>query len=236
MPRKPAIVSHWHQLYENFSTSSRDFYAAVEEAIKKRKLPDLSFSRVTWKESGVLSAKREYLRVARGRLHWDICAAPFGTGFFFSSRLAVYPSRLAGLVYLLLFSAGWYGLFRLYDAFLFHNSLASLGLGYWDILKHGVLVALAFFLVLGTLVRMRVAGDEDSMLAMPVFGFLYAKLFNPQTYFKEDTDLMFMEAVVAAMHEAVDATTSGTSIRVLAGVSNSASPGGEGEWGAQAAG
>src|SRR5215216_5997659 len=154
MPRKPAVLSHWHQLYENFSTSSRDFYTAVEEAIKKREVPDLVFSRVTWKESGILSAKREYLRVARGRLHWDICAAPFGTGFFFSSRMAILPSRLAGFIYLLLFSASAYGVHKVFlDPHDFEKWILPIKI--WLAVVHDLPLVAALFLLLGTLVRMR---------------------------------------------------------------------------------
>lgn len=226
MPRKPVVLSHWHQLYENFSTSSLDFYTTVEEAIKKREVPGLTFDRVTWKESGILSAKREYLRVARGRLHWDICAAPFGTGFFFSSRLAVFPSRFAGLVYLALFLECCYGLLR------YFGKPYTEG---WQAWGYDALLVLGLFLVLGTIVRMKV-GDEDAVLAMPIVGFFYEKLFNPATYFKEDTDLMFMEAVNAGLHEAVEATTSGKGMRILAGIPQTASGGGEEAWGAEAAG
>jgi hypothetical protein len=224
MPRKPAVVSHWHQLYENFSTSSRDFYTAVEEAIKKRDVPDVAFSRVTWKEGGILSAKREYLRVARGRQHWDICAAPYGTGFFFSSRLAVFPSRLAGFVYLVVFLACSYGVLKLLGKPYYEG---------WRAWSYDAALVVAFFLFAAVPVRLKLVGDEDAMLAMPVVGFLYEKLFNPETYFKEDTDIMFMEAVEAAMHEVVNATTSGKGLRALAPESDS--PGGEG-WGAEATG
>ena len=32
----------------------------------------------------IASAKREYLRMQRGKYAFDICAAPFGNGFFVS--------------------------------------------------------------------------------------------------------------------------------------------------------
>lgn len=210
MPRKPVVVSNWHKLYERFSTSSLEFYAAVEDAIKQREIPELKFSRVMWKESGVLSAKRQYLRIARGRLHWDICAAPFGTGFFFSSRLAVLPSRLAGLVYLLLFSAGSYTLLKNFGKPYYQG---------WPAWGYDTALVFAFFFILGTLVRMRAVGNEDSVLAMPIFGFLYEKLFNPQTYYKEDTDLMFRSTVDAAVLAAVEAVTRGKGMHVVPGVS-----------------
>lgn len=85
------IVLHWHHPVENFSSSTMDFYDAVEAALKPRQIPDYSVSRIDWHESGVLSARREYLRIKRGKLVFDLCAAPFGTGFFFSWWLAELP-------------------------------------------------------------------------------------------------------------------------------------------------
>jgi hypothetical protein len=85
--RMADIFSHWYHLIENFQASAKEFYAAVEAALQRRQIPDLKTSRVDWREGGLLSAKREYLRIKRKELVFDICAAPFGTGFFFSWAL-----------------------------------------------------------------------------------------------------------------------------------------------------
>jgi hypothetical protein len=83
------VVSHWHILLDDFNASALNFYALVEKALAARQIPDLKAKRINWRESGIFSAKREYLRVSRGRLTYDICAAPYGTGYFFSSWMAV---------------------------------------------------------------------------------------------------------------------------------------------------
>ncbi|MFM7232369.1 MAG: hypothetical protein ACKO3S_10315 [bacterium] len=87
MPQTPLenVVSHWHKLIENFQTSPKDFYTSVELALDRRHVPGLKTSRVKWSEGGLLSPDREYLRVEGDRHTFDICAAPFGSGFFFSS-------------------------------------------------------------------------------------------------------------------------------------------------------
>ena len=36
---------------------------------------------------------------------------------------------------------------------------------------------------------------EDSILAMPVIGFLYRKFVSPVTYYSEDTRLMFEDTI-----------------------------------------
>ena len=78
------LISHWHKLFESFQESPQRIYSLIEEAIDKRKIPDVKVSRISYAEAGVLSASREYLRVQRSEYTFDICAAPFGTGFFTS--------------------------------------------------------------------------------------------------------------------------------------------------------
>jgi len=86
------IFSHWYNSIENFHTSPKQFYGQVEDAVAKRQVPDVKLFRVDWREGGILSAKREYLRVRRKKLVFDICGAPFGTGFFVSWWLGELPS------------------------------------------------------------------------------------------------------------------------------------------------
>lgn len=78
------ILSHWSYLLEDIKHSPQDFYAAVEGAVESRNLPDITISRVVWKEGGVFSASREYLRVQCKDIFFDICGAPYGNGFFVS--------------------------------------------------------------------------------------------------------------------------------------------------------
>jgi len=95
MPKRPsAILSHWYQLIENLQTSPKEFYASVE----RRQVLEAERSRVDWRDGGPLSAKREYFRVKRKELALDICAAPFGTGFFVSWWLGEFRTWLLGLL------------------------------------------------------------------------------------------------------------------------------------------
>ena len=94
MPKAPAtmVISHWNTLIEGLTVSPKEFFLAVEQAIETKLIPDLKHSRVDWREGGILSAKREYLRVLRKKLAFDICGAPFGNGFFISWWLGELPS------------------------------------------------------------------------------------------------------------------------------------------------
>ena len=91
----PAVIfSHWYTLIENLQGSSIAFYQSVENTIGNRRVPHSYLSRVNWPEGGVFSARRAYLRVKRKDLILDICAAPFGTGFFVSWWLGPKPGLL----------------------------------------------------------------------------------------------------------------------------------------------
>src|SRR5581483_11890286 len=78
------LLAHWHHSAENLSTSALEFYTALERALVEKQAPNVVVERVDWEESGVLSTRREYLRISYGRLSFDICAAPFGKDYLFS--------------------------------------------------------------------------------------------------------------------------------------------------------
>jgi hypothetical protein len=200
---KPQVEGHWHSLIEGFATSSLDFYELVKAGIARRQIPDLKISQVEWKESGLGSGKRSYLRVSREGLNFDICAAPFGTGYFFSWWLAKIPRVL--LDFAVLFGIAFAGLICLAIA-------GREGCG-------GIVAApIGFFGMLfglGFLVRYGEMGLEPTVLSMPITGFLYAFFFRPQTYFNEDTAIMFRESVHHAVLEAIDQVTTAQGVRGL---------------------
>jgi hypothetical protein len=85
MAKVPTLtISNWYHLFEDFQESPQQFYSLLEQAMEKRQVPNLRYSRVDYREGGIFSAKREYLQVHRREYVFDICAAPFGNGFFVS--------------------------------------------------------------------------------------------------------------------------------------------------------
>jgi len=88
------VVGSCYVYLDDFSASALAFYDVLEAALAKRQIPDARISRVHLREGGFLSAKREYLRVERQGTAFDIGAAPFGRGYFFSWWLVERPSRL----------------------------------------------------------------------------------------------------------------------------------------------
>lgn len=210
---KPQVEGHWHSLIEGFSTSSLDFYELVKAGIARREIPDLELSSVEWKEGGVGSGKRIYLRVSREHLNFDICAAPFGAGYFFSWWLARIPLVLLDLLFLLLVLGG---------SILVISSLAfTVSQGAQEVFAgcvgafFGFIVFLSVLFGLGAFVRYGNHGIEPTVLSMPITGFVYGLVFRPVTYFNEDTAIMFRESVHSAVLEAIDHVTSSQGIRGL---------------------
>jgi hypothetical protein len=200
-------------LFEEFQTSALDFYTAVEEAVKRREAPDLEFSHVEWNEKGVLSAKRTYLRVKRGRLNFDICAAPYGRGHFFSWWLAETPSFAALGYFLLLIGA--LGIGSILIMAIFGGGLdggcAALFLIF--LLWIGG-IPLGLFL-LGRAVAEGAFGDESAVLATPVLGPLNELVFNPFSYYRLDTAAMFQETVRRSVMEVVNELRETQGLRAL---------------------
>jgi hypothetical protein len=208
---KPQVEGHWHSLIEGFSTSSLDFYELVKAGLARREIPDLKISQVEWKQGGLGSGKRVYLRVSREGLNFDICAAPFGTGYFFSWWLARISRALLDLLFIVL---------CLFVGFLLYRSMSGdseggepspgcAGLLLRPLLFFGLLLALGFF------VRYGDRGLEPTVLSMPITGFFYGLIFRPVTYFNEDTALMFRESVHHAVMEAIDQVTTAQGVRGL---------------------
>jgi hypothetical protein len=88
---KEEVHKHWYSPLDFFQFSSAEFYQMIEKELSVRNVPGLVVSRVEFDEGGLLSGKREYLRLKRERLVFDICAAPFGTSYFFSFRFVELP-------------------------------------------------------------------------------------------------------------------------------------------------
>jgi hypothetical protein len=75
-----------HFTFEGMKFSTQEFYALTESLVKDKAIPDVKLSRINHSTKGILSAKREYLRVVYHEYFFDICAAPFAKDFFVSWR------------------------------------------------------------------------------------------------------------------------------------------------------
>lgn len=225
MPQSPLddVVSHWHKLIENFQTTATGFYDAVEKALLSRKLPDLRTSRVEWNEGGVLSPHREYLRVHGEHHCFDMCAAPFGNGYFFSSWVTAQKARLVVLFYLLFLvgaAVAWQVLRLLFEG-IWHNMDGPMGSLLAPMLRFSftfLLIPVAVLIVLWGVALLARAGKYDAeraMLTIPLVGWFYQKAFAPPTFYRLDTMYMFQSAVQSAMQEVINGLLTAKGLRAL---------------------
>jgi len=197
-----AVISHWHTLFEDFSTSTQEFYRAVEESVRSRNLPEVEVSRMLFNEGGIGTAQREYLRVQRKRVAFDICSAPYGNGHFFSWWLARIPPRYGvfAAIGILFLALGLTWILHLMlrpmlpDGYIAH-AIAKLVL--WFVLYPLVLLVMGYFVEQGTL------GDEEWVMSLPILGRLYVFVFNPLTYYRQDTAMMFRDSIRSAVNEVI---------------------------------
>lgn len=76
--------AHWHHLFEKPEFSPQEFYAQLGKFLGERHIPQSAISKVVYSEGGLLSKNRDYIRITYKQSVFDICAAPFGAGFFVS--------------------------------------------------------------------------------------------------------------------------------------------------------
>jgi hypothetical protein len=216
MATQANVISHWDQLIENFQASSLEFYNSVEKTLEGRAVPEIHWSRVEHKEGGLASAKRQYLRTHRGKYAFDICAAPFGTGFFVSWWFTEPPLPFA-FIYTLAFLFGV--VIAMNIAFGIGMAIGAAMNGYALGLFLGGCAALlgvpAFLWLIGNGIRQGSIPGERTVLAMPLVGLIYERIFAPATFYAMDTALMFQKAVHQAVQEVIECMTANKGVREL---------------------
>jgi hypothetical protein len=202
--RQADVIDHWYALIPGFNTSTKEFYESIEKELKEREVPGLEIFHVDFAEGGVMSSKREYLRMTRERLVFDICAAPFGKGYFFSCRFAEIPAVIQ-LWQLLVVVVGAFMLVAL--------SFRFLGL----ILAPVVLLAVFVFLIytLRNAVAMGLRNLDATLIKSPVFGPIYENWFRKETYYRQDTRLMYRDTVNDVVKAKVEETTGAKGITLI---------------------
>jgi hypothetical protein len=202
--KKADVLSHWYSLVPDFNTSTHDFYATIEKELKERKVPGLESSRVEYAEGGALSDKRQYLHLVRERLTFDICAAPFGTSYFFSCRYAE-PCPVVKI---------WQGVVLLLTTYAF-LAVAWKWLGF--ITGSAVIaVCLACFMyIFRNAVALGLKDLDASLLKSPLFGPMYHHWFRVETYYRQDTRLMYLDMVDAVVKHQIEEVTAAMGVKLL---------------------
>jgi hypothetical protein len=209
-PKQADVLSHWYVPVPNFNTSTADFYAAVEKELQEQKVPGLEISRVDFSEGGLLSDKRTYLRMTRERLVFDICAAPFGINYFYSCRFAELPVKVNLFAIALL-------LFILFV--LFVGALRIFG--FFQTLILGPVLLVCCIYALRNLVSLGLADLDTSLLNLPLFGPVYERFFRKETYYREDTRLMYLTVVEGVVKKLVEQETAAKGVKLLTQYENS---------------
>jgi len=202
--KKADVISHWYALVPDFQSSTQEFYAGIEKELESRKVPGLEISRVEFAEGGMLSAKREYLRMTRERLVFDICAAPFGTSYFFSLRFAELPSMVT-FIQIALF------LFLLFISLLVILKIFGF---FFGIIVFLLLIGAAIY-VGRNAVSMGLQDVDATLIKIPLLGPIYERFFRKETYYRIDTRLMYLEIVDVIVKQKVEETTSAKGIKLL---------------------
>ena len=84
------VLTHWSYLARGLQYDPERFYKALQGKLEAENVKGLKISRAILTQKGMLSRKREYLRIQYDNLTFDICGAPFGdTNFFFSYWMGI---------------------------------------------------------------------------------------------------------------------------------------------------
>jgi len=200
---KGEVSNYWIRSANGFSLSPLEFYEALERELAALKIPGLEISRQKYAEGGLLSAKRIYLRIMRERLVFLVCVAPFGTYYFFSCRTMRSPAtlKLWHALVVGLFFAAILGLERF------------LGINLTIIALFGLIPAIG--LRFRNALAVGLTDMDSTLLKIPVAGPIYEQLFRKDTYYRQDTRLMYLDTIPAVIQGLVDKFTGAKGIKLI---------------------
>jgi hypothetical protein len=215
--RKARQKDYKKRLIENFNYSPKEFYVLLAKALESRRVPGLTGGLVKLYESVRGSSKRLYMTVDRERFVYYVCAAPFGSGFFFSWRLV--DERRPAEWYHFLILASLFAAISGFLSLLFLGPIAQLfgSFGYDPIAVALILpfVPVTFFLLqsvfLWSLMNYASIPGKDALARdierTPVLGRVFERCFRPDTYFRHDSQEMFKNAFENALNETIESVT-----------------------------
>ena len=190
--KKNAVqLNHWRVALPDFRVSVKDFYAGIRKAIEKQEIPNLEVSTIGFPEGGRFSPSREGLRVRHERFVYDLYAAPYGTHWYFSNRMAEIRIRILRLWQLLLLVLLGIGVYAIYPA------------TFGGLLGTGVFIVSVFTVLM--ILAMLSEHDLDAvLLSIPVVGTLYEWFFRRETDYRYDIRLMFFDVVDSTIRSEVE--------------------------------
>lgn len=197
-------ISYWCTLFDDCVYSPRDFYALVQKNLDRRQVPDLLVDYILLHEGTVFSKRRLYHQMRRERIMAEICAAPFGSGFFVSSRM--FDRRKHAYYWDYIFVFLTFALLTIPVAARYGPVVATVVFGIvfttiWSLMRLGTDVSFAWL--------------DDKLCSVPWFGPIYETWFHPHTYYRQDQHSMYREAVNRSVKEAVGELTAQKGLRPL---------------------
>ncbi len=188
--KRPVVYGQWLTPLLEFKSDTGAFYGAVEQGLRDLDLPELVATRLVFRDGGFLSAGREYLRVQRELLVFDILSAPFGKCWWFSCRSAFLPRTL-----------------RWWEVGVFLLFLASFAGAYWysfGMVLGGIALSVTLLMVLTMMVAAKTwNGLDDLLLKLPVMGAFYEAIFRAESYYRDDARRMYVSVVEHLVREKV---------------------------------
>ncbi len=200
----PEVIEHWFALVPGQQFSANEFYSDIQTEIATQKVPALSISRVEVPEGGLLSDNREYLRMQRERLTFDVCAAPVGVNYFFSYRfyveqVKVQPWQIAVLLIVL-----W---------FLLEGSIRFLGLFLGPTLLLMALVLLGW--TMRNAIGLGLRDLDTTLMKLPILGPIYERYFRKDSYYRQDLRIAYCSIVSAIIKGKVEKVTGEKGVKLL---------------------
>jgi hypothetical protein len=201
--RRGDILGHWIAFHDNFSFPPQEFFDTVEKELEARKIPGLEITREDFAEGGLLSDRRIYLRLFRERLALYTCAAPFGSGYFFSCRTVYVPALVR--------------LWHIFAALVFFGVVCGflvkpLGITFAAVAMIALMFALAA--VLRNAAMSALADLDTLLLRIPVVATIYEDWFRADTYYRHDTRLIYLQRIPELIREIAEEITAAKGARL----------------------
>ena len=201
------LVKYTPELLPKLNYSPQEFYALVEQNMAAREVLGLEAQYLMMSQGGPATTQRLYLQLRRERMFIEICAMQFGTGFFVSER--VFERKLRGPAWRIL--AGLF-IFAGISAFVW----TAVG---WI---YGVLTFTGLIALVLSVMRLAARNAADmldrTLSDLYIIGPIYEFIFHPNTYFREDTNRAYQDAVHDALQEAKDQIKTNRGSRGLSGL------------------
>ncbi len=202
--RRGEVLDSWILYADNFSFSPEEFYALLDNEMVARRIPSMAVTRLSFNEGGLLSDKRTYMRLFRERLALYFCAAPFGTGFYFSFRAVYVPAlvRLWHILALLIFLNVVCGLLFILLGFVYAMvALATLPFA----------VAAAF----RNATAASIADLDTLLLKIPVISTVYENWFREDTFYRIDTRSLYLTQLPQIIRHVAEEVTAAKGAKLL---------------------